>query len=254
MPDYIRQLNETELRKGTIVELHVIALSTYFKSFLLLVKVVLDKLVPLYSYQFHDGLRQFEEKGAKLIACIKRSRKVSKKDQLVQLLSTAKREWIDELITLRDQYAHYSELPEYRGFWLSAGVVPKSSLHGISDFTSPTVSLARSQVNAVDFVRDTKERLVVFLQSFLRLCEFTPGRRPNTYLRCDDCQHVFATRAKSAGRQGKIRLTSSSIQIEVKDRSRDYGLIICPKCGGETDTDLEFWRREGLAMSKNAAR
>jgi len=31
-----------------------------------------------------------------------------------------------------------------------------------------------------------------------------------------------------------------------KDRARDYGVIVCPKCGGITDTDLQFWSMEGL--------
>ena len=251
LPTYLHQLRETKLQEGTIVELHVIELSTYFKNFLLLTKAVLDKLVPLYSYQFHDGLRQFEDKGTQLLACIRRSKKVVRKDALIQLLTVAKREWLDQLIHLRDRYAHYSDLPEYRSFWLTAGDVPKEDLTGISDFTPPTISIEGTLVNAVDFVRDTKERLVVFLHDFLMLCDFAADRRPNTYLRCDECQYVFAVREKSGARRGRIRLASSPIQIEVKDRARDYGLVICPKCGGETDTDLKFWIREGLIISKD---
>jgi hypothetical protein len=140
LPDYIRELNEAQIPEGTIIEVHVIELSTYFKSFILLVKVVLDKLVPLYSYQFHDGLRQFEDKGSKLIACIRRSKTVGNRDQLIQMISRAKQQWIDQLISLRDGYAHYSELPEYRNFWLSADVGSRELLRGIADFSQPIVT------------------------------------------------------------------------------------------------------------------
>jgi predicted RNA-binding Zn-ribbon protein involved in translation (DUF1610 family) len=115
-----------------------------------------------------------------------------------------------------------------------------------------SLRISGADVNALDFVRDTKERLISFLHDFLLLCDFTPARRPNTYLRCDDCGYRFATRPKSGVHAGRIR-TASTLQVEVKDRPRSYGVIICPKCGGETDTELDFWRREGIVLSDKAS-
>src|SRR6266536_2918240 len=49
---YLSQLNEATARdhRDFIVELHAFDLSTYFKSFLLLAKAVLDKLAPLTAW------------------------------------------------------------------------------------------------------------------------------------------------------------------------------------------------------------
>lgn len=246
---YLTQLNELSVtgHKDFVVELHAFDLSTFFKSFLLLAKAVLDKMVPLYSYKFYDNLRQFSDKGTRLIRLIKNNKNVSKKAELIALIEDAKREWIDGLIELRDEYAHYSSLPEYRNFWIPGEWAGQRTLTGISDFHKPTIVVDGYELNALEYVLTVKTRLVAFLQNFLQLCEFTPGRRPKHYLECE-CRYVFAKRMKTGANKGRLSLTSSRLEMRVRDRSLDYGVMVCPRCGGETDTDLQFWRQEGFSF------
>ena len=89
--------------------------------------------------------------------------------------------------------------------------------------------------------------MVGFLRQFLLLCEFTPGRRPKHYLHCN-CGHAFAKRQATGANTGKLELISGPLEMRVKDRALDYAVIICPKCRGTTDTDLKFWRDEGLVQ------
>jgi len=69
------------------------------------------------------------------------------------------------------------------------------------------------------------------------------------YFTCDDCRSVFASRIKKGPKKGKIILASTKIAFDVKDKEAGYAQIICPRCGGKTDTDLRFWEKEGLSFS-----
>lgn len=246
---YLKQLNEMSVtgHKDYVVELHAFELSTFFKSFLLLVKAVLDKMVPLYSYRFYDNLKQFSDKGSRLIRSIRNNKNVSKKAELIALIEEAKREWIDGLIELRDEYAHYSSLMEYRNFWIPGEWAGQSTLTGITDFHKPAIVIAGHELDALEYVLAVKTRLVAFLRDFLQLCEFTPGRRPKHYLECE-CGYAFAKRVKAGANKGRLSLTSAHLEIRVRDRALDYGVIACPRCGGQTDTDLQFWRQEGFSF------
>jgi hypothetical protein len=249
LSDYIRQINAVDARGRSefVVELHVAELSTFFKSFLLLAKAVLDKVVPLYSYRFYDNLKQFSDKGTRLIRLIRNNKHVGKKAEMVALIEEAKRNWIDGLIDLRDQYAHYSSLPEYTNFWLSGDLAGRRALAGIEDFNRPTIVVAGQALDALQYVLTVKMQLVEFLREFLLSCEFTAGRRPRRYLNCE-CGYVFAKRSKSGANKGRLSLTGPKLDVRVRDRALDYGVIVCPACGGETDTDLEFWRQEGFSF------
>jgi len=250
LDNYIAQLNEASFPPNTnfIVELHAFDLSTFFKSFLLLAKGVLDKLVPLYSYRFYDNLNQFSQKGTRLIRAIKNNKNVGKKTELISLIEHAKNEWIDALINLRDEYAHYSNLKEYRNFWIPDKAIGNRTFSGIVDFNKPTIEVSGVQREALGYMLMLQEKLIKFLQEFLQLCEFTPGRRPKHYLECE-CGYVFARKPKSGTKHGRLVLTSAHIEIQVKNREMDYGVIVCPNCGAKTDTDLQFWRNEGFIFS-----
>jgi hypothetical protein len=247
---YITQLNEASLPPNTsvIVELHAVDLSTFFKSFLLFAKAVLDKLIPLYSYRFYDNQRQYSDKGVRLIRAIKNNKNVGKKAELICLIEQAKAEWIDALITLRDEYAHYSSLEEYINFWIPGELIGKHTFSGIKDFYKPTIGVDGNVYEALEYILMVKAKLIEFLQEFLQLCEFTPGRRPKHYLECE-CGYIFAKRQKSKAKNGKLLLTSAHIKIEVRNRDMDYGVIVCPRCGAKTDTDLQFWESEGFTPS-----
>jgi hypothetical protein len=246
---YLKELNEVSEtdHKDFVVELHAFELSTFFKSFLLLAKAVLDKVVPLYSYRFYDNQKQFSNKGARLIRSIRNNKNVGKKTELIALIEEAKREWIDGLIDLRDEYAHYSSLTEYRNFWIPGERTGQGTLTGIADFHRPVVIVNGHQLDALEYVLAVKTKLVAFLRDFLQLCEFTPGRRPKRYLECE-CGHLFAKRLRAGANRGRLLLTSVPLEIRVRNRVLDYGVITCPRCGGETDTDLQFWREKGFSF------
>lgn len=249
LSEYVRQINETtsSVPAEATIELHAFDLSTYFKTFLLLAKGVLDKVVPLYSYRFYDTAKQFSDKGARLIRSIKSNKRVANAEAMIALIEENKRSWIDALVDLRDQYAHYSSLPEYQNFSLTGERANRRGLSGISDFIPPSLTVNGCTIDALVYMLETKSRIISFLRQFLLCCEFTPGRRPKHYLECE-CGHEFARRHKSGPRAGKLVLQAGPLELRVKDRALDYAVIICPKCRRTTDTDMKFWADEGFAL------
>jgi len=247
LAEYIRQINAAtfDIAPDATVELHAVDLSTYFKIFLLLAKATLDKMVPLYSYSYYDNIKQFSDKGARLIRAIKNNKRISRVPQFIKLIEDSKREWIDDLIYLRDDYAHYSNLPAYQNFTMRGDRANQRRLSSIQDFTPPTVSVRGVQIEALDYMVSIKAKMVSFLREFLLLCEFVPGRRPRHYLHCE-CGYVFAKRLMAGENKGKLALTSEPLEMIVKDRALDYAVIVCPKCRQTTDTDIKFWREEGF--------
>lgn len=243
----IKEMKKIPPDQGTpenvITEFLAIDLSTYFKAFLVASKSVLDKLVPIYSYRFAEKLRQFDDRGKKLVKNIKKSKKSFRKNELVELIEKARQEWLDSLITLRDQYTHYSNLKEFRNFWLSLDEWKGdfSSLKDLHNFNKPTIEVGGQSIHALDYMLMIKSKLASFLGDFLRLCEFTPDRRPKISLRCIECDHVFAKTFGNYPQGGEIKIMDSSLDVIIKDQARGYGRIICPKCGAKTDTDLSFW-------------
>lgn len=232
-----------------ILELEVVDLSALFKVYLLLVKAALDKLIPLYSYLFFSNLKQFNDKRERFLKEAKNNGHVKHKDQFVELIKTVKSEWLDTIIDLRDEYAHYSSLKAYSSFVLNfdSGV---SGLNDISKFQRPSLTLPNGTVDALKYMIDTKVQLLRFASCFIRLCDYNNSRRPKRYLKCE-CGHEFAKKIK-----GKIPSPSSiifdkHIDIQVMDISRDYGVIRCPRCGGQTETDLEYWRSIGAMPGNN---
>lgn len=202
----IDELNhlKTNDDKNCILEIDSIELSTYFKVFPVLAKSVLDKLVPLYSYRYFDNLRQFDDKGNRLIRQIKKNKHIDKKEQLIELIKGEKSDWLDSLIELRDEYIHYSELREYKNFWIPSEWIGKKQFVSLSDFNKPTVEIAGKEMEALDYMLKIKNNLVEFLNKFLTLCEFTPERRPKWYLKCE-CGCVFAEKLANLPRKKKIK-------------------------------------------------
>ncbi len=247
--NYLKQLNELPrpLAPNIFFELHAIDLSTYFKSFVLLAKAVLDKLVPLYSYQYNDNLKQFSDKGERLLKAIKQNRALPRKDEMMTLIGQAKEQWIDSLIALRDQYAHYSSLDEYINFWLVTDEIEEKTLVGIADFHKPVIVIKGQAVDALEYTAFIKASLIAFLKGFLEMCGFTPNRKPKAYLACENCRYEFAKWQKKDGIR-KLIFSSQGFAVKVEDRERDYGVIICPQCGGGTDTDITFWKNHGVTI------
>lgn len=244
---YIKEINETRppTVANFIIELHAFDLSTYFKSFLLLARAVLDKVVPLYSYRFFDTLDTFGDKGQRFLKRVKKNKHVENKEGFVMLVEKAKVAWLDSLITLRDEYAHYSSLKEYTNFWIPGEWGGKRKISGIRDFNRPTIHISGEEIDALEYMLSIKVEIIAFLQAFLLLCQFTPDRRPKHYLSCEECGFAFARKSKN----GRLILSTPDIKVQVKDRARDYGVIICTKCGGKTDTDLQFLEASGLSSA-----
>ena len=250
LANYLSQINDVSLNipPEAIIELHAFDLSTYFKTFLLLAKGALDKLVPLYSYRYYDTIKQFSSKGSRLIKAINNNKRVSRPQDFVALIEKNKKDWIDTLVDLRNDYAHYSSLPAYQNFTLLGERANKKGLFSISDFTPPLIVINGVSIDALDYMLSVKNQMVDFFRQFLLLCEFTQGRRPKHYLSCE-CGHEFAKQQKSGMNAGKLKLTSGPLEMKIKDRKLDYAVIICPKCNRTTDTDLKFWQNKGLIQS-----
>ena len=249
LPGYLKEIGEASpmLAAGCVIELHAFDLSTYFKSFLLHAKATLDKVVPLYSYRYFDNLKQFSDKGERLIRALKNNKRATHREQLIALLKTNKALWTDHLIEMRDEYAHYSSLPAYQNFTLAGVIANRKPPSSIADFEPPTITVNGDRLRASDYLQTVKSNMIAFLNQFLRLCEFTPGRRPKHYLNCD-CGYVFAKRSKKGQVAGRLTLTGP-LELRVKNRDLDYAVIVCPRCRSTTDTDLKFWRDEGCSFS-----
>lgn len=244
---YLSQINETTLPGNGqfIIELHAHDLSAFFKAFLLLAKGVLDKLIPLFSYRFNENIDTFGDKGARLLNVIRQNKHVTKKAELIDLIETAKRTWIDELIAIRDEYAHYSDLREYINFWVSFDKNSKPTMSGINGFNKPEIVLPSAKIGALEYIMKTKEHILLFSQMFIQLCDFHADRRPKHYFECEGgCGHVFAKKYEKGPKKGQLEVFAP-LNIAIRNASLDYGVIICPVCGAETDTDLKYWRDAG---------
>jgi hypothetical protein len=251
LASYIEEINGLEKTPmpPITIELEVVDLSALFKVYLLLAKATLDKLIPLYSYRFYSNLRQFSDKGERFLKEVKNNRHVKHKDRFIELIKTAKSKWLDTVIKLRDEYAHYSSLKAYSSFILNidSGV---NGLKDISSFHQPSLTLPNGTVDALKYMIDTKEQLLHFTSRFISLCDYNDSRRPRHYLKCE-CGHEFAKKAKSKAPSPSGITIDNHIEIQVLDISRDYGAIRCPRCGGLTETDLEYWRSIGAMPETN---
>lgn len=250
LPGYVSELNalRTNLTTDLVVELHTLGLASYFKSFLMLTRSVLDKVVPLYSYQYGGSAKQFSDKGTKLVNALRQNPKMTKRAEAIALIEEHKALWMDALIEHRDEYAHYSMLSAFRHFRIHSERIRREPVVGIHDFEAPSILVDGQAVEALSYMRAVQEHLTVFLNRFLKCLEFTAGRRPKRYLDCQECQHKFAKKTKD----GRVVLIGT-LEVREKKHELDYGVIICPVCKGTTDTDLKYWRDLGLHLRRERA-
>jgi hypothetical protein len=242
---YAPEINDLAAKgfpRSVLIELHSVALSTNFKIFLLLAKAALDKLVPLYSYQFYDTPRTFRGKGVPLVKAISQNKRVRGKDELVALIEDARADWLGELIDLRDEYAHFSSLKSFQCFSLNSDSISSLGVTGISDFDRPAILTGGTRRDALDYVNHVSANLRAFLHQFLLLCDFGPDRRPRHYLKCE-CGFEFARRLKGESGVRQLQVLQRGVSIAIISRELRYGVISCPKCGENTDADLDFWGR-----------
>lgn len=248
---FINEINNFTKRDGRefFIELQTSELSTYFKTFLMLAKSTLDKLMPLYSYRYYDNLRQFSDKGNRLIKVIKKNKRITHKDEMLSLIEKAKEKWMDDLIGLRDEYAHYTSLNEYRSFWLDYDSIGIEAINDISDFERPIIKINNKDIDASEYLTFVKDELLYFCRDFLGLCDFSDNRRPKRYLHCE-CGYEFAKKEKVSGKETLTIM--GTLELNVRNRTLDYAVIKCPICGEETDTDLDFWRKFGVNVDQKS--
>lgn len=220
----------------------------YFKIALPLAKSTLDKVVPLFDYRYSTSLGTFSKEGKLLIKELKRngaSKSIRQGEELVSLIDAARVDWIEELVRLRDEYVHFSDLKEYSGFWLPGDRLEQSPISGVSDFKIPSIKLLQGPMGALDYLLRTRGRLLAFLREFLRLCGFGGDRRPHMFTQCESCRFQFADKTKSSAMTPGSFKFRGHVSVRVVKAGKDYGLIICPKCGEETETDLAVLRQNG---------
>lgn len=244
------QISSQMPEQEPIIELQTVELSTFFKTFLLLTKSVLDKLVPLYSYRFDSNLNQFRKNGSTLLKEIELNNSIAHKFELIKLIQTAKAEWLDQLIEFRNEYTHNSSLNEYRNFWTPAICTNSRQIKSVADLNKPTIFVKGSAVEATKYMLSTKIALINFIQEFLQLCDFNPERRPKHYLSCE-CGYQFAYKSKDMLGRDEIQLNKDDLKIVIKDKGRDYALIMCPQCGGRQMQIFSFGRKLVSSFPKN---
>ena len=234
---YMKEINASQtVNVDIILELMSTELSTYFKSYLILVKSVLDKMVPLFDYRFNYTLTKFSDKGDKLLKVLSKKFKGQNKEELIQLIEKNKKEWINDVITLRDSYIHYSNLPQYMDFHLLVGKGIKKTVEGIEDFNEPIITLKNGNaIKAIDFLEKTFEALKGFVREFLTLCLYDRYNKPRLRLKCN-CGFEFGKI-----NDGVLKVESGGFQINQIDKKYHHGVMICPKCSKKTDTDFDYW-------------
>jgi len=60
------------------------------------------------------------------------------------------------------------------------------------------------------------------------------------YVNCSECGYEYAAANFDNGGKRTLRV-HDQIKLTVIDKEKNLGLISCPKCGGKTQTNLEFW-------------
>ncbi len=229
-----------------LLELDTPEISIFFKTFFLLGKTTLDKLMPFYSYRFYDQINQFSNKGSRLIKAVKKNHRIENKKDFVSLIENAKEKWIDEFIRLRDKYAHYTNLEEYNSFSINISSFFKKDIKSANDFNPPRIKIDNEYINASEYIFFIKREIQEFSREFIKLCDFNQQRRPKCYLQCS-CGYEFAKKVKQPDGDYKLK-TVGDVPLRVISNIEGYGVLVCPKCGEDTDTDLDVWRESGYTI------
>jgi len=133
------------------------------EAFLFQVKSCLDMLSQVLEPVFNFGKCLFGEEGDKVINRLKRNCPTSLTpyaDNIIKLIEDAQDEWMVELINMRDQITHYSNLEGFDCFiqdpYLGGGT---TNIH------YPTMPNKR---RALEYCQDIWGRLLSFCEDFLR--------------------------------------------------------------------------------------
>ena len=133
------------------------------EAFLFQVKSCLDVLSRVLEPVFNFGKCLFGEEGDKVVNRLKRNCPASLTpyaENIIKLIEDAQHEWVVELISMRDQITHYSDLKGFNCFiqdpYLGGGT---ANIH------YPTMPNKR---RALEYCQDIWGRLLSFCEDFLR--------------------------------------------------------------------------------------
>lgn len=169
----IMELNKNP-KENKIVkcELIVTELSVNFKSFIIISKSILDKIVPFFDQKHKSTLKKFSKKGNTIINYLNNNYTHENKDDFIFFLKKNKEEWIDFLIAMRDDYVHFSDVSSYyTGFNFIIGL-DASEIKTIEDIENPKIKKDSKQIDALDYLNETYLNLLSFSRDFLKFSGF----------------------------------------------------------------------------------
>lgn len=168
----IKNLNEDHTEDKIIhCELIVTELSVSFKSFIVISKSILDKIVPFFDQKHGSTLMTFSKKGKKLINYLENNYNHENKDDFILFLKNNKIEWMDFLISMRDSYVHFSDVSShYLGFNFLVGK-GVHKIETIKDINRPKIKVrfkgASKYIDALDYLEETYTNILYFSRDFL---------------------------------------------------------------------------------------
>jgi hypothetical protein len=133
------------------------------EAFLFQVKSCLDVLSQVLEPVFNFGKCLFGEKGDKVINRLKRNCPPSLTlyaDNIIKLIEDAQDEWVVELINMRDQITHYSNLEGFDCF-----IQDPYLGGGTTNIQYPTMP---NKHRALEYCQDIRGRLLSFCEDFLK--------------------------------------------------------------------------------------
>lgn len=190
---YINELNSIDT-KGVDqeIELEDTQLSYYFKTYLVFVKSVLDKTIPFINYRFNFSEKTFESRGNNLLRFIRNKYKEPNSAYLINLIETNKIDWLDNVLKLRDNFVHYSNLNGYKDFSILQDSNSKKVIKDLNDFEKPHIVIGDKNINALDFLNQTHEKLKLFVNGLLIGLGFDLYHKPEFITTCNKCGFQFA--------------------------------------------------------------
>lgn len=247
--DYYRELQTPQQQdKDSLIVFRNQRLDYHFKMFLILTKSVLDKIVPFFNYRFLENFQSFGDSGNDILDLLERSRKYKKDrplnihelEDFVKYIKKQKTVWIDNLITIRDEYVHKNSLGErYVDFCCFSSSA--KNVHSLKDCIAPVIILSDiKNMKAIDYIDFIFDHIINFINHFLKFCKYEIYQKPprTSKCRCGFQFGKFDLPKDSPNRKLQIK---EVFAINIDNFELKLGSLICPKCNSQYDTDLEFW-------------
>lgn len=224
-------------------------LSHFFKSYLINVKVLLDKATPLIHLRYKNfNSSKFESRGKHLLGYLKNKYTGDNKELLIELLTESRNGWLDEVLNLRDDIVHNSDFPEYQDFTLIVEKPTIRQIKNLHDFAMPSLLFRGERVDAVEFLESIHDKTLVFLNKLLLGFGFDSYRKPDFVMKCQRCDFQML----EINMQGIQRVLEfkKETSIDILDKQYKLGVITCPECDAQMETDLAPFQEFGFLHAK----